>query len=72
MTEKLAEMFCRLGVESSSFMDQHYLSGISQWCYENTMIYTTSHPSFENLDQASYELRQLDLRHQDRPWETEP
>ncbi|EXL39711.1 hypothetical protein FOCG_17682 [Fusarium oxysporum f. sp. radicis-lycopersici 26381] len=72
MTEKLTEMFCRLGVESSSFMDQHCLSGVSQWCHENTMTDTTSHPSFENLDQASYELRQLDLKHQDKPWETDP
>ncbi|TVY65018.1 hypothetical protein Focb16_v015430 [Fusarium oxysporum f. sp. cubense] len=72
MIEKLTEIFCRLGVESSSFMDQQSLSGISQWCFENTMADSISHPSFENLDQVSYELRQLDLRYQDKPWETEP
>ncbi|KAH6894674.1 hypothetical protein B0T10DRAFT_527390 [Thelonectria olida] len=43
VAEKLVEMFCRLGVESSNFMDEHGLPG---------------------------ELRQLDLRQADKPWDS--
>ncbi|KAH7136897.1 hypothetical protein B0J13DRAFT_506637 [Dactylonectria estremocensis] len=71
VTEKLVEMFCRLGVESSSFMDEHCLSGVSQWYCDNSTTSTISCLPFKNLDEASYELRQLDLRPTDKPWDTD-
>ncbi|KAH6975044.1 hypothetical protein BKA56DRAFT_553495 [Ilyonectria sp. MPI-CAGE-AT-0026] len=71
VTEKLVEMFCRLGVESSSFMDEHCLSGLSQWYCDNSTTSTISCLPFKNLDEASYELRQLDLRQTDKPWDVD-
>ncbi|RSL45515.1 hypothetical protein CEP54_014236 [Fusarium duplospermum] len=71
VTEKLIEMFCRLGVESSNFMDEHSLSGVSQWYRNNLSPKVSSDLPFKDLDEASYELRQLDLQQEDKPWDTE-
>lgn len=71
VTEKLIEMFCRLGVESSNFMDEHSLSGVSQWYRNNLTPKAPSDLPFKDLDEASYELRKLDLRHEDKPWDAE-
>ncbi|KAF4472168.1 hypothetical protein FALBO_928 [Fusarium albosuccineum] len=62
-------MFCRIGVESSSFMDEHCLSGVSQWYSHNSPEDSTSCPQFNNLDEALYELRRLDLRYSNKPWD---
>ncbi|RSM17112.1 hypothetical protein CDV31_004005 [Fusarium ambrosium] len=71
VTEKLLEMFCRLGVESSNFMDEHSLSGVSQWYRSNFSLKVSPDLPFKDLDEASYELRQLDLRQDDKPWDAE-
>ncbi|KAF5011170.1 hypothetical protein FDECE_2695 [Fusarium decemcellulare] len=69
VSEKLTEMFCRIGVESSSFMDEHCLSGMSQWYSHNSSQDATTRPQFNSLDEASYELRRLDLRYSNKPWD---
>ncbi|UPK96088.1 hypothetical protein LCI18_007023 [Fusarium solani-melongenae] len=71
VTEKLIEMFCRLGVESSNFMDEHSLSGVSKWYRNNHLPKVSSNLPFKDLDEASYELRKLDLQQDDKPWDAE-
>jgi hypothetical protein len=68
VTEKLAEMFCRLGVESSNFMKEPTLSELTKWYCNNSGGDDMLYQPFANLDEASYELRRLDLQYQEKPW----
>ncbi|EMT62891.1 hypothetical protein FOC4_g10001088 [Fusarium odoratissimum] len=54
MTTKLAEMFCRLGVESSNFMQNDAgVSGMRKWYHTNKPQHSQSPKPFSNLDEAS-------------------
>ncbi|KAM0285106.1 hypothetical protein ACHAO9_008937 [Fusarium lateritium] len=69
MTRKLAEMFCRLGVESSNFMKTDpSISGITQWYRNNTKLNSQMPISFKTLDEASLALRELDVFYEMKPW----
>ncbi|KAM0431999.1 hypothetical protein ACHAQK_009915 [Fusarium lateritium] len=69
MTRKLAEMFCRLGVESSNFMKTDpSISGITQWYRNNTKLNSQMPISFKTLDEASLALRALDVFYEMKPW----
>ncbi|RSL49192.1 hypothetical protein CEP54_012577, partial [Fusarium duplospermum] len=64
MTKKLIEMFSHLSFEATTFMDDAILPDMRQtWSVAqvnaNTSLSTTP---FQNLDEASYELRQLGLQ----------
>jgi hypothetical protein len=70
MTTKLAEMFCRLGVESSNFMEgDPSVSGMQKWY--RTAQHSQSPKPFSNLDEASSALRHLDVLHDGKPWHYE-
>jgi hypothetical protein len=69
MTGKLAEMFCRLGVESSNFMkNDPQLSGMKYWYRNNSNQGPQPPIPFKNFDEASFALRQLDVLHEIKPW----
>ncbi|KAF4963065.1 hypothetical protein FSARC_8896 [Fusarium sarcochroum] len=72
VTERLVEMFCRLGVESSNFLEADpSLSGITEWFRNDSEQHSQLHVSFDSLDEASYALRQLDILYDDKPWHFE-
>ncbi|CVK94802.1 uncharacterized protein FMAN_13128 [Fusarium mangiferae] len=72
MTTKLAEMFCRLGVESSNFMQNDpSISGIQKWYQTNKSQHSLSPKPFNNLDEASSALRHLDVLYDKKPWHYE-
>lgn len=52
-------------------MDEHSLLGVLQWYHNNLTPKASSDLPFRDLDEASYELRQLDLRQEDKPWDVE-
>jgi hypothetical protein len=69
MTGRLAEMFCRLGVESSNFMNTDpHLSGMKYWYRNNSNRGPQSPIPFKNFDEASFALRQLDVLYEIKPW----
>ncbi|KAF5678252.1 hypothetical protein FCIRC_6535 [Fusarium circinatum] len=69
MTAKLAEMFCRLGVESSNFMQNDpRVSGMRKWYQTNKAQQSPSPKPFNNLDEASSALRHLDVLYDEKPW----
>ncbi|KAM0547280.1 hypothetical protein ACHAPJ_010415 [Fusarium lateritium] len=64
VTEKIGGIFCQLGSESSTFLDEEdCLSGVSRWHSENATLHIMSDLPFDNLDQASHEFRHLEFRH---------
>jgi hypothetical protein len=67
MTEKLIEMFCCLGAESSGFMQGPGLPGITYWCHKIVESNPDNCIPFESLDEAAYELRLLDFRYDFEP-----
>ncbi|KAF5692412.1 cytochrome-b5 reductase [Fusarium denticulatum] len=72
MTTKLAEMFCRLGVESSNFMDgDPSVSGMEKWYRSGKTQDLQSPKPFSNLDEASSALRQLDVLFEEKVWHYE-
>nr|RBR00306.1 hypothetical protein FVER53263_13792 [Fusarium verticillioides] len=72
MTTKLAEMFCRLGVESSNFMERGpSVSGMEKWYRSGKSQDLQSPKPFSNLDEASSALRQLDVFFDEKPWHYE-
>uniref|UniRef100_A0A0C4DI97 Zn(2)-C6 fungal-type domain-containing protein n=1 Tax=Fusarium oxysporum (strain Fo5176) TaxID=660025 RepID=A0A0C4DI97_FUSOF len=72
MTTKLAEMFCRLGVESSNFMQKDpSVSGMRKWYHTNERQHSQSPKPFSNLDEASSALRRLDVLYDEKPWHYE-
>ncbi|EXL74442.1 hypothetical protein FOPG_10470 [Fusarium oxysporum f. sp. conglutinans race 2 54008] len=72
MTTKLAEMFCRLGVESSNFMQNDpSVSGMRKWYHTNKPQHSQSPKPFSNLDEASSALRHLDVLYDEKPWHYE-
>ncbi|RGP71288.1 hypothetical protein FSPOR_3409 [Fusarium sporotrichioides] len=72
ITDKLAEMFCRLQVESSNFMPlSEATSGITQWYRKNAVQNSQSAAPFNSLDEASLVLRQLDIVQDEKPWHYE-
>ncbi|KAJ9419775.1 hypothetical protein FOXG_19585 [Fusarium oxysporum f. sp. lycopersici 4287] len=69
MTGKLAEMFCRLGVDSSNFMmSDPSISGVRHWYRNNSNLDSQSPIPFKTFDEASYALRQLDVLYEVKPW----
>ncbi|KAF5630049.1 hypothetical protein F52700_7406 [Fusarium sp. NRRL 52700] len=69
LTAKLAEMFCRLGVESSNFMQSDpSVSGMRKWYQTNRPQHSQSPKPFSNLDEASSALRHLDVLFDEKPW----
>ncbi|KAH6949122.1 hypothetical protein DER45DRAFT_580699 [Fusarium avenaceum] len=69
ITERLAEMFCRLGVESSNFMNNDpHISGMKYWYRNNSNRGPQSPIPFKNFDEASFALRQLDVLYEIKPW----
>ncbi|KAF4416148.1 hypothetical protein FACUT_12803 [Fusarium acutatum] len=72
MSTKLAEMFCRLGVESSNFMKSDpSVSGMEKWYRSGKTQDLQSPKPFSNLDEASSALRQLDVVFDEKPWHYE-
>ncbi|KAL6921034.1 hypothetical protein FSST1_005060 [Fusarium sambucinum] len=72
ITNKLAEMFCRLQVESSNFMPPNEAtSGVTQWYRKNATQDSQSVGSFSSLDEVSLVLRQLDVLQDEKPWHYE-
>ncbi|KAF5574539.1 hypothetical protein FPCIR_13551 [Fusarium pseudocircinatum] len=72
MTTKLAEMFCRLGVESSSFMEgDPSVSGMEKWYRSGETQDLQSPKPFSNLDEASSAVRQLDVLFEEKFWHYE-
>ncbi|KAJ4118886.1 hypothetical protein NW768_010625 [Fusarium equiseti] len=72
ISEKLAEMFCRLEVESSNFLPLNSdATGITQWYRRNAIQDSQSVVPFNGLDEASLVLRQLDVLHDEKPWHYE-
>jgi len=72
ISEKLAEMFCRLEVESSNFLPlESDATGITQWFRSNALQDSQSVVPFNGLDEASLVIRQLDVLHEEKPWHYE-
>ncbi|SCO90173.1 uncharacterized protein FRV6_14301 [Fusarium oxysporum] len=72
MTTKLAEMFCRVGVESANFMESDpSVSGMEMWYRTSKTQDLQSPKPFSNLDEASSALRQLDVVFDEKPWHYE-
>ncbi|KAF5560703.1 NADH cytb-reductase [Fusarium napiforme] len=72
MTTKLAEMFCRLGVESSNFMERDpSVSGMEKWYRSGKTLDLQSPKPLSNLDGASSALRRLDVFFDEKPWHYE-
>ena len=72
ISEKLAEMFCRLEVESSNFLPlESDNTGITQWYRRNAIQDSQSAVPFDGLDEASLVLRELDVLHEEKPWHYE-
>lgn len=67
-SEKIVEMFSRLGTEASSFMRRNLVLGMSQ--LRRSSSGPTAIPSrpFRDLNEASYEIRNLDIRRIDNSW----
>ncbi|KAI9147531.1 hypothetical protein HJFPF1_12557 [Paramyrothecium foliicola] len=68
VTKKLVEMFSQLGIESSNFMDDPFLLGVTEWYQEESFAMPEQIIPFGDLDEATYELRKLDLLYEDKPW----
>ncbi|CAF3612953.1 unnamed protein product [Fusarium graminearum] len=72
ITEKLAEMFCRLQVESANFMPiNEGASGVERWYRNNAIQGSQSVAPFNSLNEASLVLRQLDVLQDEKPWHYE-
>ncbi|UZP34918.1 hypothetical protein NXS19_002734 [Fusarium pseudograminearum] len=72
ITEKLAEMFCRLQVESANFMPiNEGASGVERWYRNNAIQGSHTVVPFNSLNEASLMLRQLDVLQDEKPWHYE-
>lgn len=71
VSDGLAEMFCRVGVEASNFMEEDpELSGL-ETCYARGRPSKSWDDDRADLDVAAFELRQIEFQIQERPWHFE-